>query len=196
MEKETKKPTEDIRTIRTKRDLANSFEQLLMKKDMDDISIKDITDNALISKNTFYNNFQDKNELLLFLFARYREQMFQNIKPILERNFRLSSLLTFKKSLEIIVHFFYTTDLPFSKIIENDSSRVIFYNLNLFIQDLLRKLNLQYHILTDKVNQEVMIPFYAGAFSNIVYFSYQNHLTLTEKEMVKNVFRLAFPVVE
>lgn len=196
MEKETKKPTEDIRTIRTKRDLANSLEQLLMKKDMDDISIKDITDNALISKNTFYNNFQDKNELLLFLFARYREQMFQNIKPILERNFRLSSLLTFKKSLEIIVHFFYTTDLPFSKIIENDSSRVIFYNLNLFIQDLLRKLNLQYHILTDKVNQEVMIPFYAGAFSNIVYFSYQNHLTLTEKEMVKNVFRLAFPVVE
>lgn len=196
MEKETKRPAEDIRTIRTKRDLANSLEQLLMKKDIDDISIKDITDNALISKNTFYNNFQDKNELLLFLFARYKEEMFQNIKPILERNFRLSSLLTFKKCLEIIVHFFYTTNLPFSKIIENDSSRVIFYNLNLFIQELLRKLDQKYHILTDKVNEEVMIPFYAGAFSNIVYFSYQNHLKLTEKEMVKNVFRLAFPVVE
>ena len=196
MEKEIKRQTEDIRTIRTKRDLANSLEQLLMKKDIDEISIKDITDNALISKNTFYNNFQDKNELLLFLFARYKESLIVNIKPLLEKNFRPKRLMTFKKCLEITVHFFYTTDLPFSKIIENDSSRVIFYNLNLFVQDLLKKFDLNYHILTNKAKEEVMIPFYAGAFSNVLYFSYKNHVSLTEKDMVKNVFRLAFPVVE
>lgn len=41
---------EDARIVRTKRDLANALEELLKEKSIDDISIKDITDKALISK--------------------------------------------------------------------------------------------------------------------------------------------------
>ena len=58
---------EDARIIRTKRDLANALEELLQERNFDELSVKDITDKAMISKNTFYNNFQDKNELLNFL---------------------------------------------------------------------------------------------------------------------------------
>ena len=61
---------EDARIVRTKRDLANALEDLLKERSMSEISIKDITDRALISKNTFYNNFNDKNELLVFLLER------------------------------------------------------------------------------------------------------------------------------
>ena len=45
---------EDARIVRTKRDLANALEDLLKERSMSEISIKDITDRALISKNTFY----------------------------------------------------------------------------------------------------------------------------------------------
>ena len=51
---------EDSRTIRSKRDLANALEELLQEKNYDDIGIKEITDKAMVSKNTFYNNFNEK----------------------------------------------------------------------------------------------------------------------------------------
>ena len=62
---------EDARVYRTKRDLADALEALLNERNFDDLSVKDITDQALISKNTFDNNFQDKNELLQFGVTRY-----------------------------------------------------------------------------------------------------------------------------
>ena len=58
---------EDARTIRSKRDLANALEELMQEINYDDIGIKDIADRALVSKNTFYNNFNDKNEVLIKL---------------------------------------------------------------------------------------------------------------------------------
>ena len=76
---------EDARIVRTKRDLANALEELLQEKNFDELSVKDITDRALISKNTFYNNFQDKNELLNFLFERYREQLLKDIQPYIDK---------------------------------------------------------------------------------------------------------------
>lgn len=196
MEKDNSKPKEDIRTIRTKRDLANSLEQLLMVKNIDDISIKEITDNALISKNTFYNNFMDKNELLLFLFSRYEESLIKEIKPLLEKSFRATRFLSLKKCIEIIVHFFYETPLPFEKIIQNDSSHVIFFNLNLFLQDLLKRVDKEYHVLNNKNNETLTVDFYAGSFSSVIYFAYKEHLHLPEKEMVKNLYRLTFMAIE
>ena len=50
MSEEEKILKEDVRTIRTKRDLANALEELLQEKNFDEIAIKDITDAALISK--------------------------------------------------------------------------------------------------------------------------------------------------
>ena len=44
---------EDGRIIRSKRDLANALIELLQEKNYDDIGIKEITDKARVSKNTF-----------------------------------------------------------------------------------------------------------------------------------------------
>ena len=54
---------EDGRIIRSKRDLANALIELLQEKNYDDIGIKEITDKARVSKNTFYNNFKDNPSL-------------------------------------------------------------------------------------------------------------------------------------
>ena len=55
MEQTTSTPIakEDARVVRTKRDLRNALEELLQEKNFDELSVKDITDKALISKNTF-----------------------------------------------------------------------------------------------------------------------------------------------
>ena len=188
---------EDARIVRTKRDLANALEELLQERSMEDISIKDITEKALISKNTFYNNFADKNELLLFLFSRYEAELIKEIKPILDKTLYATRLFSFRKVAETIVHFFYTTTLPIKKIIANDTSHVLFYGLNLFIQDVFVKLEKKYgKFLAKKINSEITAPFFSGAFASTIYFAYVRNLELPEKTIAKDIIRLCYPIVE
>ncbi|UJL46191.1 TetR/AcrR family transcriptional regulator [Virgibacillus sp. NKC19-16] len=54
----------DPRTIRTRKLIMDGFIELAMKKDFNDISIKDITSVATVNRATFYNHFYDKYDLL------------------------------------------------------------------------------------------------------------------------------------
>lgn len=188
---------EDARIVRTKRDLANALEELLKEKSIEDISIKDITDRALISKNTFYNNFEDKNELLVFLFERYERSLLEEVKPILDKTFYPTRIITFKKALETIVHFFSTTDLPFEQMIENDRSRVLFYSLTSFIVDVFTRIEKNYDkLLSRHINTDIAIPFYAGAYASTIYLLYKNHTKIEEKQLFSELMKLSMPAIE
>lgn len=189
---------EDARIVRTKRDLANALEELLKEKSIEDISIKDITDRALISKNTFYNNFEDKNELLVFLFERYEQSLLEEVKPILDKTFYPTRIITFKKALEAIVHFFSTTDLPFEQMIANDRSRVLFYSLTSFIVDVLTRIEKNYDkLLSRRINPDIAIPFYAGAYASTIYLLYKNHhAKIEEKQLLSELMKLSMPAIE
>ncbi len=54
----------DIRIIKTKRAIYNAIAQLLAEKDLDDISIRELTDLAEINRKTFYNYYSDLNALI------------------------------------------------------------------------------------------------------------------------------------
>lgn len=56
--------TVDLRVKRTQRAIKDSFFNLVEKKGFEHISVKDITDGAMISRNTFYLHYADKYELL------------------------------------------------------------------------------------------------------------------------------------
>ena len=58
-----------IERLSTKELLAKSLKELAQTKPIDKITIKDITDNCGLSKRTFYHNFQDKAELVLFEYS-------------------------------------------------------------------------------------------------------------------------------
>lgn len=57
-------PKLDPRIIRTRKLIMNAFMHLSKIKDFDRITIKDITEEAMINRATFYYHFTDKNELL------------------------------------------------------------------------------------------------------------------------------------
>lgn len=59
MEKKT-----DLRVIRTKNLIRNTFLQLLEEKDFDEITVRDLTTRAEINRGTFYVHYKDKNELM------------------------------------------------------------------------------------------------------------------------------------
>lgn len=188
---------EDARIIRTKRDLANALEELLQERSFDELSVKDITDRALISKNTFYNNFHDKNELLDFLFARYKDQILKDIEPYLQKNTIILRKVFFRITLEKIIHALYTLNLPLDKMIKADQSRSLFFCLTKFIKETIEKLDEGYNnLITKKANTTITASFFAGAFTATLYFSALAEVPYTEDQLFKSLLKLASPVVE
>lgn len=56
--------TVDLRIKRTQRSIKEALFTLLQENDFEHLSVKDITDEAMISRNTFYLHYTDKYDLL------------------------------------------------------------------------------------------------------------------------------------
>lgn len=54
----------DRRVLKTRQVILDSFVHLMLAKDFSQISIKDIIDQANISRSTFYSHYQDKYDLM------------------------------------------------------------------------------------------------------------------------------------
>mgnify|MGYP002517221206 FL=1 len=174
---------------RSKRDLANSLEKLLELKNYDDITIKEICENALVSKLTFYNNFYDKNELLKFLFARYVNEITSEIDLLF--NYKKDNKVLYKDIIRTIIHYFYKNKERFSKVIQNDRSHTMFWNINLFINDITPLLTSIYDKLIHfNVPKEILSSYYVGAFANILYTTNEKDLNISEEKMTEYIYNL------
>jgi AcrR family transcriptional regulator len=66
--------TTDPRIVRSRRMLMEALANLLIRKDFEEISVQEITDEATLNRATFYLHFQDKGTLLQAMTeARFRE---------------------------------------------------------------------------------------------------------------------------
>ncbi|MEH7318966.1 TetR/AcrR family transcriptional regulator, partial [Priestia megaterium] len=54
----------DLRVIRTRKMIKESFIDLIQEKGYESITIRDIADNALINRATFYLHYVDKQDLV------------------------------------------------------------------------------------------------------------------------------------
>ena len=67
----------------TKKRIAKSFKKLLSKQSFEKISVRQIMEDAGIRRQTFYNHFLDKYELLEWIFqTELREQVTDNLEYI------------------------------------------------------------------------------------------------------------------
>lgn len=184
----TKEKKVDSRIIRSKRDLANSLEELLQEKNLDDISITEITERALVSKNTFYNNFTDKNGLLNFLFNRYEQCLEEEIDNIIKETGDDVNKALYK-SVKAIVHFFYNSKISFERIVKNDASKTLFWAMNDFIQSLVKKLFKKYNFYAEsKIPANLLGYIYSGAISNMIYYMYSIDSKITEEDCTNYVY--------
>ncbi len=176
---------EDKRVIRSKRDLSNALDELLDEKNYDDISIQDITNKALVSKNTFYNNFLDKNELLMYLFQKYSMEIFEQIEPLLNSDASFEEIS--KKSLICIIDYLSKNYDKFKKMISNDRSKALYWNFYKFIQEIVAFIFENYNdkLLLKTIPLEMASPFIAGGVSNLIY-SMMEHEKRYSKEDVYN----------
>lgn len=91
--------TEDRRIRKTKAQIRHALTQLLMKKDLRDISVKELTDLADINRGTFYLHYRDiydlfeqtENDILesfTSIIAKHRRRAQMPLMPVLLEAFR------------------------------------------------------------------------------------------------------------
>ncbi|MEB8127325.1 TetR/AcrR family transcriptional regulator [Staphylococcus succinus] len=68
----------DLRVIKTKRALSQSFYKLLENKLFSTITVNQICDDALIHRTTFYKHFYDKYDLLIYLITDLTKDFFSS----------------------------------------------------------------------------------------------------------------------
>lgn len=66
----------NISSIRTKQKLADTLAELLAEKNIEKISIQDITDRCKINRQTFYYHFHDIYDLTTWMFQQKAESLF------------------------------------------------------------------------------------------------------------------------
>lgn len=104
---------DDLRKIKTRMALDRAFTSLIKEKSFDDISVKDITERAMINRGTFYMHFQDKYELL----NAYETELLSGLSKNLMENIDEHQKLTRKMAKDIAIKTFEYVDINSERII-------------------------------------------------------------------------------
>ena len=72
----------------SKKMISNALLKLLQDKSMDEITVSQITTEAKIGRNTFYNHFQKKDDVLDYLLQGYLEGIRDNLEQIANPSIR------------------------------------------------------------------------------------------------------------
>lgn len=105
---------DDLRKIKTRMALDGAFTSLIKEKSFDDISVKDITERAMINRGTFYMHFQDKYELL----NAYETELLSGLSKNLMENIDEHQKLTRKMAKDIAIKTFEYVDINSERIID------------------------------------------------------------------------------
>ena len=74
---------------RTDRAIMNAFIKLVNQGSFEKLTVQEILDEALVSRNTFYAHYRDKYDIAEQLFKKYKEdflRLLKNLIQISERN--------------------------------------------------------------------------------------------------------------
>lgn len=155
----------DIRVVRTKKSLKKSLLTLLKEKRFKDITITDIVTHANVNRGSFYNHYQDKEELLNEIFddvvsdmvQAYRKPYVEN-KPFIVNELSPSEVKTFdhvKKNEE-----FYTT------ILKSD----VFYSFQSRLQEVIKEITKSdLLVYSPKINSDLCASYLAYAIVGIIF---------------------------
>lgn len=159
---------DDARVLRSKRDLSEALVALLDEKPYNSISVKDICEKAMISKLCFYNNFLNKDNLMIYLFKKATNDSLNKMGKVLTRN--KDGHLKYEDIILKLIQMFYDEKGIFRKVISSDKSKCLFNIIKKYIKETIPSL-LSYSISQslDYIPNEVVIDFFSSALTGILY---------------------------
>jgi AcrR family transcriptional regulator len=95
---------DDLRTLRTRKIIKNSFIDLLNMKSFDSLTVNEISNKAMINRATFYRHFDDKYDLLMEILQESMEEMMRNVGSIEENMYIFSSHPDFSGTTDSLLY--------------------------------------------------------------------------------------------
>ncbi len=177
---------EDVRIIKTKQSIENALMELLKKKTWDKISIKNICEQAMISRSTFYSHFADKYDLLSHLISG-ENLSFSRVSDSKDVREKIRDRLLRIKEAEVVLNNLFN-GRPEEEIVSMLSNQ---------FRDMAENV-LAEHGVKDYISEEglnIAIGFYAAGLSYTVALWIMQMPTVTVDEMTENLYWLIAPQI-
>lgn len=178
-----KKEKKDLRIIKTQKLLKDSLLELLKSNSLKDISVTEICEHALVNRVTFYDHFNNKEELLNSIIDDIKEDIIKELK-------KDNSIYDFKKNyrkiLEKVINYFDDNRQYFNV-------SLIDYNNTLLFVSSLYKIFLEYLDETMKgenaENTKVISQFFSGALVSVIlcWVKDDNNKKIKKEDLLNNI---------
>lgn len=169
-------------SIITKKALANALKDLISTKSFDKISISDITKACGLNRQTFYYHFQDKYELLTWIY--YTEGFAFVVDGITFENWDQKILLLFDIMKKDQLFYCHT--------IKNDSQYFMDYLLEItcaLFNEAINALDIHQKIPEDQ--KQFFSEFYAYGICGVILSWVKGNMKQPPEEIAKNFKKLA-----
>lgn len=153
---------EDLRIIKTKKNLYDSLTKLMSIKEFEDIKVSDICNLALINRSTFYAHFNDKYELLnSFIYdlkQDLQDQISSNEKIDNLKNYYMNMIVVFLNHIDKNINIY-------SMIAKKNSNSIVMDMIsNTLFEDINKNIKLA---KKSDIPSSFVSDFYTGAILNV-----------------------------
>ena len=153
---------EDLRIIKTKKNLYDSLMKLMSVKEFEDIKVSDICSLALINRSTFYAHFNDKYELLNSFIYDLKKDLQEQISnsEIIDnlKNYYINMITVFLDHIDKNIKIY-------SMIVKNNSNSIVMDMIsNTLFEDIDKNLKL---VKKSDIPSSFVSDFYTGAILNV-----------------------------
>lgn len=173
---------EDLRVVRTRKLLCSSLMSLMQTTSFDKLSVNDICKKAMVHRATFYNHFNDKNDLLNYAIDELQEELFEKSIENETYNSQKEMLMAL---VECVIDFIVEKQQKIALIYKNSADK-----LSSLISTTVGR-SIRYLLSKNKCKQEYLLPmdiivsFFTGGISMIGIKWLENSSSYSKAEMLK-----------
>lgn len=163
-------------TMKSKQKIADAMKYLLNKKNLNEISISDLTRRAKLSRPTYYSLFKSKEEVLYYIIQCYSEDLIKRYKSIDTKD----GLLVIKTTVDFYIEF-----SEFSKYIYNNGVEYIISETRI---NLMKELSTINKLMGDDSHRFPMYFLNSGVELTVNQWLYEKK-PITKEELVKMIYK-------
>lgn len=140
---------EDLRVTRTRKLLCTALMDLMQHTSFDKLSVNDICEKAMVHRATFYNHFNDKNDLLNYAIDELQEKLFEKSIENETYNSQKEMLMAL---VECIIDFMIDNQNKFTLVYKNSADKI-----SSLISTTVKR-SIRYLLSKNKYKQEYILP--------------------------------------
>lgn len=158
--------------IKSQQWLTETLIDLMEEKPYEEISIMDICKRADLSRQTFYNYFDSKDELFRYLLRNTYAEKLNSLKEIPSSKEAISAFVSVVKENPRMVNAIVKNNM--GNLVSDEIFNSITHFLNKFIPDFEHQEDFSYHVVL-----------LSGALTHFMLYYARNNKDLSEEEMTK-----------